>query len=304
MKKILKITIPLFIIAMFLGTTMVRADFNVTVGSSKAYDVVTSNWTVAAGANSGGGTGLQVEGVGYNEDEVITVEVTAETSSSVDYDLTIDVDTYGYVSNGLGNIFFFAFTILLPLMMPLMVGGTWVQAEVDMGPGFWGDFFLDSDMTEAMYEFANNETALAEITNDPDNTDITFKKFEGVFKNSTDIAVFDWACDFDMKNTSTNTDYSGKYRYKIAFDQTTSWVKGWRLFLDYNGTFEGSILEVEWNQLIQQQGYALGNFTIEINDDTITTVPITTALSPGFEWFLLFPALGLLALPVIIKRRK
>ena len=292
MKKLLKITLPLLIIAMFLGTTMVKSDFAVTVGVSNDYDVVTSNWTIAAGANTGGGTGLQLEGVGYDEGEVITIEVTAETSSSVDYDLTIDVDTYGYSSNGLGNIFFLAFTLLLPLMMPLMVGGTWVQAEVDMGPGIWGEFFLDSVMTEALYEFANNDTALDEMTNDPDNTEITFKKFEGAFENSTDIAIFDWACDFDMKNTTTNTDYSGKYRYKIAFDQTTGWVKGWRLFLDYAGTYEGTLLEVAWNQLIQQQGYALGNFAI------------ATGLFPGFEWFLVLPALGLLAIPVIIKRRK
>ena len=177
-------------------------------------------------------------------------------------------------------------------MMPMMVGGTWDQAAVDMGPSLWGEFFLDPIMTEAMYEFANNQTALDEMINDEDFSEITFKKFQGVFENSTDIAVFDWACDFEMVNSTTNTDYGGKYRWKIAFDQTTSWVKGWRLYLNYDGTFEGQLIEVEWNQLVQQQGYTLGKFAIK------------TGLFPGFEWFLIFPALGLLALPVIIKRRK
>jgi hypothetical protein len=181
---------------------------------------------------------------------------------------------------------------MLPLMMPFIVGGTWDQAAVDSGPGLWGEFFLDPIMAEVMYEFANNQTALDEMTGDEGFSEITFKKFEGVFENSTDIAVFDWACDFDMVNSSTNTDYGGKFRWKIAFDQTTSWVKGWAIFLDYDGTYEGQLLEVEWNQLIQQQGYTLGKFAIK------------TGLFPGFEWFLIFPALGLLALPVIIKKRK
>jgi len=292
MKKMLKIALPLLTIVMFFGTTMVRADFAVTIGASNDYDVVTSDWTVAAGSNSGSGTGVNIYGVGYAEGEVLNVEVILEDTYQVAYNLTVDTDTYSYVSSDFGNILFFAFSLLLPLIMPMMVGGTWDQAAVDMGPSLWGEFFLDSIMTEAMYEIANNQTALDVMINDEDFSEITFKKFEGVFENSTDIAVFDWACDFDMVNSTTSTDYGGKYRWKIAFDQTTSWVKGWRLYLDYKGTYEGQLIEVEWDQLVQQQGYTLGKFAIK------------TGLFPGFEWFLIFPALGLLALPVIIKRRK
>ena len=292
LKKILKIAMPLFIIAMIITTTNVRADFSVTVGQTNVYDVVESDWTLVVGANNGGGTGFVQESVGYDLADNITIEVTAETTTSVDYDFTCDIDTYGYSSNGLGNIFYMVFSLMLPLMMPLMVSGTWVQAEVDAGPMLWGEFFIDSVMTEAFYEFANNQTALDEMTNDPDNSEITFKKFTGAFTNATDIAVFDWACDFDIKNTTTTTDWGGKYRWKLAFDQTTGWVKGWRIFMDYAGTFEGTVLEIAWNQLVQQQGYTLGNFAI------------ATGLFPGFEWFLALPALGLLAIPIIIKRRK
>ncbi len=161
-----------------------------------------------------------------------------------------------------------------------------------MGPSLWGDFFIDSVFTEVCYEYANNQTLIDEITGDEDFSDITFKKIEGVFENSTDIAVFDWALDMEIKNSTTNTDYGGKFRYKIAFDQTTGWVKGWRLYLNYDGTYEGTVLDIEWNQLVQQSGYTLGNFAIK------------TGLFPGFEWFLIFPALGLLAMAVRYKKRK
>ncbi|MHA1505455.1 MAG: choice-of-anchor S family protein, partial [Candidatus Heimdallarchaeota archaeon] len=219
-------------------------------------------------------------------------EVTAETTTYVDYDVTLGTDVHDYTSNGLGNVFLIILTLILPLSLPGMIGGTWNQTAIDLGPGFWGDFFMDPYFSEMFYDFSNNQTMLDEMTGDPGMSEITFKKFAGTFENSTDIAVFDWACDFDMVNASTTTDYGGKFRYKIAYDQTTSWVKGWKLFLDYSGTFEGQVIDVDWNQLVQQDGYTLGDFAIG------------TGLFPGFEWFLLFPALGLLALPAIIKRRR
>jgi len=290
MKKILKIGIPLLTIVLILSTTMVKADFNVTVGDDNDYTVDTSNWAVSVGSNSGGGTGFALEGTGYDEGETINIEVTAETTSTVNYDLTVDTDTYSYISSGFGNIFFFAFSTFLPLLMPAMVGGTWDQTAVDMGPSLWGDFFIDSIFTEVCYEFANNQTLLDEM--EDDMTDVKFKKLEGEFVNSTDIAIFDWALDMEIVNSTTNTDYGGKFRWKIAFDQTTGWVKGWRIYLNYDGTFEGTVLDIEWNQLVQQSGYTLGDFAIG------------TGLFPGFEWFLVIPALSLLALPVIKKKRK
>lgn len=289
MKKMLKIALPLFIIAMFLNTTMVRSDFAVTVGEDNNYDVITSNWSIAVGANSGSGIGFNVEGIGYDIGDDINVEVTAETTIDVDYDITLNgTDTYAWSSSGFGNIFFIAISIFLPLMMPGLVGGTWDQAEIEKGPILWGDFFIHPVMTEAFYEFANNQTALDEIKNDPDYSEYKFKKLKGVFENSTDIAVFDWACDFTIKNTTTSTNWGGIFRWKLAFDQTTGWVKGWGIKMEYDGTYEGTVLDVVWNQVVQQEGYALGNF----------------AIIPGFEWFLVIPVLGLLAIPVIIKRRK
>jgi hypothetical protein len=282
--------LPILTIVIVLSTTMVKADFNVTIGQDNDYEVTTSDWAISVGGNSGGGSGVNIEDVGYAEGSTLNIEVTGVSLLDVDYDMTVGVDVYPYTSSAFGNIFFFAFTLFLPMLMPSMVGGTWDQAAVDMGPGLWGDFFLDTSFSDVCYELANNQTALDELTEE--ETDITFKKVAAEFENDTAIAVFDWALDMEWVNSSTNTDFGGKFRYKIAFDQTTSWVKGWRLFMDYDGTVEGTILDIVWNQLVQQSGYTVGNFAIK------------TGLFPGFEWFLAFPVLGLLAVPVIYKKRK
>jgi len=177
--------------------------------------------------------------------------------------------------------------------MPSMVSGTWNQTEVEMGPPLWGEFFLDPIFTEVCYEFANNQTALDEIIADEDYSDMTFNKIEGTFVNDTAIAVFDWALDFQWVNGTLNTDYGGTFRWKIAFDQTTGWMKGWRLAMDYGGTVDGTLFNIVWDQLVQQSGYTLGAFAIG------------TGLFPGFEWFIALPALTILgAIAVIVRKRK
>ena len=111
MKKILKIVIPLFTIAMFLSTTLVKSDFAVTVGDDEDYDVVTSDWQITVGANNGGGTGYSWESTGYDLTDTLNIEVTAETTGSVDYDCTVDGTTHGYSTNLFGNALFFALSM-------------------------------------------------------------------------------------------------------------------------------------------------------------------------------------------------
>ncbi|MHA1212278.1 MAG: choice-of-anchor S family protein [Candidatus Heimdallarchaeota archaeon] len=290
----LKIGLLYLTIVLILSSTMVRGEYNVIAGQATDYVVTTSNWTVAVGTNSGGGTGFNLEDKNYTEGSNLNIEVTSTSPTTIYYNLTVDGDEYTSSSNPLGNLFFLLGSMFLPVMMSEMIGSTWDQAEIDMGPGLWGDFFMDTSFTSLCYMLANNQTLLDELfnTNLPINDGLTFNKIDAAFDNNTDIAIFDYALDIEWVNSTTNTDYSGIYRWKIAFDQTTGWVKGWRLFMDYSGIIEGTLFDIKWNQLVHQSGYILGDFAIGTNQ------------FPGFEWFLIIPALGLLAIPVINKRRK
>ena len=67
LKKMLKTGLPILTIILVLSTTMVRAEYNVSVGQANGYVVSTSNWTIAIGDNSGGGTGFNLDGNNYTE---------------------------------------------------------------------------------------------------------------------------------------------------------------------------------------------------------------------------------------------
>ncbi len=293
LKKMLKTGLPILTIILVLSTTMVRAEYNVSVGQANDYVVSTSNWTIAIGDNSGGGTGFNLDGNNYTEGSSLNIEVTSASTTTVGYNLTVDGDEYKFTSSGLGNVFFILGTLFLPMMLPATISSTWDQAEMDMGPILWGDFFMDTSFANLFYKYANNQTYLDEVFEREDYTDgITFNKLAASFENDTDIAIFDYALDMDWINSTTDIDFGGKFSWKLAFDQTTGWVKGWRIFMDYGGTVDGTLIDILWNQLVQQSGYTLGDFAIG------------TGLFPGFEWFLILPTLGLLAIPVIIKKRK
>ncbi|MBN1330397.1 MAG: hypothetical protein JXA54_13065 [Candidatus Heimdallarchaeota archaeon] len=290
MKKMIKFTLPILAIAMLLSTTLVQAEYSVTVGATYTFNVVEASQTISMGSNSGGGDGILFEDHAFPEGQQIVVEVTAESSSTVDYDITVGSIVDSQSSSGFGDIFFVAFTLILPMLYTLGFG-VWNQTAVDAGPGLWGTFFIDTIMSEAFAEFSNQTAIDESFTN---TGDIQYKKVGGHFDNSTSIAVFDWAYDIQITNSTTNTDFGGTYRWKFAYEKNTGVVKGWKIALDYSGTLEGTVLDIVMSQTVTQVGYNIGNFYFGVG-----------GFIPGFEWFIAVPALALLGgVAIIVKKRK
>ncbi|MHA1220977.1 MAG: choice-of-anchor S family protein [Candidatus Heimdallarchaeota archaeon] len=290
MKKLLKFSIPILAIAMLFSTTLVHADYAVTVGATFTYDVVESSQTIKSGSDVGGGDGFLFEDHAFAVGQQVVVEVTAETSTSVDYDATVGSVTDSSSSTGFGDALGVAFTLILPLLLPLMFAG-WNQTAVDSGPGLFGIFFMDTAMCE-FFEDLTNETALNEDFTDSGELD--FKQVAANFDNSTTIAIFDWAFDLQITNASTNTDFGGTYRWKLAFDKNTGVVKGTKYSVDYTGTVDGTLLNVVMDQTMEQVGYDMGAYFFGAG-----------GFIPGFGWFIVIPALSLVAgIAVIIRKRK
>jgi len=102
--------------------------------------------------------------------------------------------------------------------------------------------------------------------------------------------VFDWALDFEMKNTTANTDFVGKYQWKYSFDKVTGVVQGWRVAIECSGTILGITQSFIMDQCVEIEGYnIIGEFYSE---------------AFGFEWLIAIPALASVVGVIAVKRRR
>jgi len=289
LKKLVKLGIPLFIVVMLLGTTGVRADYNVTVGTIYTYDVVASTWILSDGTNSGSGTGFTFEDSQFAVGTQVEVEVLAASGSGIDYNETVGSEFDESSASPLGD----ALGMVLLLFFPILMGSgvlTWNQTQVEMGPELMGIYFLEPDALSDIFYELSNETFVSSNFDDPE---FTFNQIGGHFDNTTTIAVFDWVLDMEYVNATEGTDYGGTFRLKIAFDTNTGQVKGYRFDMDYGGTVGGTSRLISMNQHVEEVGYNLGNFFYG------------GGFIPGFEWFIALPVLAILgSIAVIVRKRK
>lgn len=289
MKKLFKIILVILLANVFIGLSFVKADYAVTVGTVNTYEVNDSEWDFTDGSDSSTGTGYSFEGQKFSEGTQFTVAVDAATASSVDY--TVNVGTKSDTGTATSfDLIGIAILLFYPLMFAGGFSGTWNQTEYDLGPCLMALYFVEPDsVNEFLYAFAN-ETYISTIFTDEE---WTYTKIEGTFENDTDIAVFTWTLNAQYAVPASNTDFSGKYTYTLAYDQTTGEMKGYRLDLDYSGTAEGSILDVDFRQEVEILGYNLPGGGLFPNGFI------------GYEWFIAIPALAIVGLlGAVIKKRK
>ncbi len=269
---------------MLTSTALVKSDYNVSIGAEFTYDVVESSQTVTVGEDTGGGEGFLFKEDAFNVGEQIFVEVTDASSTEVKYNVTVGSVIRSTQSNGLedaGNLF----ADLQGSLDYISSFDKWIQDEVDGGPRLFCDYFIDPNFCN-VFSLYTNETLARTIF--PDTAEITFTKIAGHFDNSSTIAVFDWAFDFEMKNTTANTDFVGKYLWKYSFDKTTGVVQGWKVAIECSGTILGITQSFIMEQCVEIEGYNIGEFYSE---------------AIGFEWLIAIPALAVVVGVIAVKRR-
>ncbi|MHA1156360.1 MAG: choice-of-anchor S family protein [Candidatus Heimdallarchaeota archaeon] len=285
MKKIFNFGILLLIIVMLTSTTLVKSDYNVSIGSEFTYDVVESSQAVTVGENTGGGEGFVFKEDAFNVSEQVFVKVTDASSTIIKFNVTVDTVTQKDQSDGLEDAGNFG-NYLRGSLRYISSFDKWIQDEVDGGPRLFCDYFINPTYSNVFLRYTNETYARTVF---PDTTEITYTKVAGNFDNSSTIAVFDWALDFEMKNTTANTDFVGKYQWKYSFDKVTGVVQGWRVAIECSGTILGITQSFIMDQCVEIEGYNIGEFYSE---------------ATGFEWLIAIPALAAVVGVIAVRRRR
>jgi hypothetical protein len=279
----MKISITILLVLVILAPTMTRGAYNVAVGNTFSYEAVKINWDIQLGTDSSSGTGFSIDETHYTDKSQFTVEVTAADSVHVDWDLVIGTDTIAGTNFALDGLYF-VFALFMPLFYSLP--STWNQTAMDLGPELVPIFFVDiSGMSDFFYELSN-DTYVSTAFSDPE---WLITNIGGTFDNSTNIAVFEWHFDMTWTDAVSGHNYGGTFTFIFAFDKTTGQMKGFYQDLNYSGQVDFTVQNVKFTQRFEEVGYNLPG----------------VGFIPGFEWFIVIPALALLAgIPIIIKRRK
>jgi len=289
LKKLLKISLAILLASLFIGMSFVKADFAITTGTVNTYEVNDSEWDFAIGPNSSTGTGYEFEDQKFAVGTQFTVTVDAATTSQIDY--TVNVGTKSDTgATSAFDMLGLIFVLFYPLLLSSGLSGTWNQTKTDLGPNLMGMFFIDPAIANPFFYEMANTTFISSVFTD---TEWTYDNIGGSFDNTTDIAVFTWGLNAQYEVVASNTEFSGTYEYTYAYDQTTGEMKGYRLDLDYSGTVEGVLLEMDLLQEVEMLGYNL---------------PAGGLFPSGFigiEMYLAIPALALIGLLcVVIRKRK
>ena len=296
MNKTLKIFLPLVFVSVLLGATITQAAYGVTIGEIFIYDVEAASWDMAVDTSSSSGTGFNFLDVKRAVGTQLEVEVTAVSTSSVDWDMTIGEETDSGSSSSFDTL---GITLLALFPLLLINAGTitWNQAEMDLGLEIISFFFAELEsFGELFYTLIVEDIATYYYT-DPN---YTFDNIGGTFDDDTNIAVFEWHLDLTYTNDSEI--FAGNFVWQYAYDQTDGYMKGNYINMDYSGTINGISISYKFEQRVEEEGYNLPDVvTIETTISTTTSTNASTI--PGFEWFIAIPIVTLLGGITIVKRK-
>lgn len=294
MKKIIKTVLPIAIISILLCTTLVRGDFQVTAGSNYSFDVITSTWSIKFGPDSAEGTGYPIEDGTFQEGTDFNVEVDAvDPALSVDWTMSKGTKE----ETGSNTAFDYIGIILYcfyPLLIASGISSSWNVTEVEMGPPVITMFFFDpaEDVSMEFFRGLANTSAMSTMLTESEYTNL--ERMEGHFDESGSVAVFDWVIEGQIADESVNTDLEGSELFQIAFDKSTGVLQGYHIKIDFTGSVEGSVTEMKLNQKVEVTGYDLPAFYYGAGGGLI----------PGFEWFIGIISLSVLAVPILIIRKR
>ncbi|MBD3191175.1 MAG: hypothetical protein GF308_11045 [Candidatus Heimdallarchaeota archaeon] len=294
MKKLFKTFIPIALISILLCTTLVRGDYQVSVGSIYTYDVNTSNWSLKFGSNSADGQGYPIEDGSFQEGTNFDVEVTA-VNPTVNVDWTMSKGTKEETGSSTGfdylGIILYCF---YPLLLASGISSGWNATEVEMGPEIITMFFFDTaeDVSFEFFRMLSNTTGMSSALTESEYSNL--ERMEGHFDESGSVAVFDWVIEGQIVDSSVNTDLEGSELFQIAYDKSTGVLQGYHIKIDFKGSVEGSVTEMELEQKVEITGYNLPAFYYGAGGGLI----------PGFEWFIGIFSLSCLAVPIIIIRKR
>jgi hypothetical protein len=296
MKNKIKLLIPIVLIGILLAPAAIRADYGVGVGEVYTYDVVTSTWSLKAGSNSGEGTGYPFAGAKFGEGTSIDVEVlSVDPTMGVSYEATAGTKTQTGSNSPFDMLGIFLYCFY-PFLISSSMSMTWNQTEVEMGPDIIAMYFFDAETASDFFMGTlANDTSMASMATE---SGFTLDRMEGHFDNSTSEVVFDWVIEGSIEYTEDNTDLSGYELLQFVFDKDDGYLLGYQIDMDFEGTTEGEVFEIDLDQKVEKAGFNLDSFYYE-------TGGLLGGFIPGYEWGIgLFAIASISVIAILIKRKK
>lgn len=285
----------LLIISLFITPICIQGDYQVTIGQTFTYKVNKSYWRVKVGGNSGSASKFYFFPSSRPLDKSITIEVTdVIPDDSVDYNITVESTTIPTSCDDFSNALELTMNMFYFNILGIVFNNPWNQMLVDDGPNLNNIYFLNTNEdTLDLFRSYSNSTYLASHYTVPAYEST---RIEGNFDETGTIAIFDWIVEGAI-NTPISVDpffIEGYYLYKFAFNKNTGVEQGYRIELDFEGTNGGENFEIFMEQEVTLEGYNLPDFYF--------SKPIGLS---GFEWYIVIGGLSILAIPIIIyKKRK
>lgn len=299
----LKVIIPLALISLFLSTQLVTANFGVDIGDTFTYDCVAAERTMTLGSNTGTGTGYTVDGHAFAAGTSVVVEV-LEFDDSFFNTTIYEIQAGSYVENGSSSTFGFQLGGLLMTVFPMIFAfvfveeSDWNQTEAEEAPGILLEPFVEPEAaTWTLFsDFAAEVQTGTSLLSDPAMTGLSI---QAEYTDSVSEFFFESYLTGTYNDTLDNgthtylINYDVDHHFQFAFNKANGVMKGMHVEGTMEGTSNSTVIEFSYDMHTELAGYNLPNYQF------------AGGFIPGFEWFLVIPALGLLvALPIIIRRRK
>ena len=298
-----KVIIPLALISLFLSSQLVTANFGVDIGDTFTYDCVAAERTMSIGTHTGTGTGYTVDDHAFAAGTSVVVEV-LEFDDSFFNTTIFEIQAGSYVENGSSSTFGFQLGGLLMTVFPLLFASLfvdeveWNQTEAEEAPGMILEPFVEPEAaTWTLFtDFAAEVQTGTSLLSDPSMTGLSI---QAEYTDSVSEFFFESYLTGTYNDTLTNgthtylINYDVDHHFQFAFNKANGVMKGMRVEGTVDGTSNSTAIGMSYEMHTELAGYNLPNYQF------------AGGFIPGFEWFLVIPALGLLvALPIIIRRRK
>ncbi|MEA2070572.1 MAG: choice-of-anchor S family protein [Asgard group archaeon] len=282
MYKKYKITLAIVFIIQFLGLPFVQANNTLSEGSIYTYRIVESEWDYVAGNDQSKGIGFKFEDQLFDCDESLIATVEEVDYNYVEFTVSVGSESAPYSINQMVAL---GFTFLLSRPFSLVYDiAYYIETEADNGLALQHMYYMPPEIFGDYFSSLSDENVIA--SEYPDDEDITYNDVGGSLTISSNIVNFDWVMDAHYFDESEGTDYSGTYSLSIQYDQTTGLLYGYRIDLDYAGTYEHQSVDLESHQ------------GLELQENTkASSIPIYWCVLP-------LQTLSFIYLVQIIKRRK
>ncbi|HUT80334.1 MAG TPA: choice-of-anchor S family protein [Candidatus Bathyarchaeia archaeon] len=294
MKRTLKISVGLIIASFLITPVLVNADYQVTVGQIFDYDILDASVKFTMDGSSASSNGFTLGDQAFTNGSQISVEV---LSVIANLEIQWNVSCGSAFENGTSTLSTdfpaFLFMLFYPLPLYDLFGlMTFSQANsfIAYGLGLILLPFWDPSYFGNLYDFVS-ESAISGYSLEDPYKDTTF---QGSYSITGGVMTFEWfmggLMDFSDDDVQP-AKYNFNHQMKMVYDLATGVLQGFRMESFIDGKNNGKDIILELGYLCEIEGYNMPDFNF---------TPLVFA--PGFEWFITLSALGVLAIPIVIRK--